>query len=235
MNKFISYIKQNIKALGALNFVIYVLNRAMQRIWSGLKIKSYVVVKQPTSGNSLLVKYRKKGEGIEIKEIGRDDPGIQFFPCALAEINRRFDNAAHCFTASRNGDFVGYIWLLFGSYLEEEDRCLMVPQPTDSTAWDLDVYVDPNERLSLVFLKLWDAANEFLKKNGKEWTVSRISVFNYNSISAHKRLGAIVVARLNFLSVGALQLYFGTLFPYLHVAIKRNQYPTIYVGTCDTE
>ena len=70
---------------------------------------------------------------------------------------------------------LGYLWLKLQGYEEDEVRCRYVPVPERGTAWDFDIYVAPPYRMGRTFTRMWIAANDFLRSNGIEWTLSRIS------------------------------------------------------------
>jgi hypothetical protein len=84
---------------------------------------------------------------------------------------------------------VGFLWLLLGSYQEDEVRARYTPLPKDRAAWNLDVYVEPNFRLGFTFLRLWNEANKLLTTLGVSWTCSRISAFNTGSLTPTRTLG----------------------------------------------
>jgi len=138
------------------------------------------------------------------------------FPRPPAVIAARFDSGAQCLVARKGERFVGFLWLKPQEYVEDEVRCIYTLQPPDRTAWDFDVYVDPQFRLSKAFVRLWDTAHATLRREGRTWTMSRIVVFNRESIRAHARLGAVRVCSALFLAGRRWQVSFFTVRPYLH-------------------
>jgi hypothetical protein len=124
--------------------------------------------------------------------------------------------ARNAWSPARGERFVGFLWLKPQEYVEDEVRCIYTLQPPDRTAWDFDVYVDPQFRLSKAFVRLWDTAHATLRREGRTWTMSRIVVFNRESIRAHARLGAVRVCSALFLAGRRWQVSFFTVRPYLH-------------------
>jgi len=71
---------------------------------------------------------------------------------------------------------------------------------------DLNVFVEPHERLRMVFARLWDEAHAFVRGHGYRWAISRISATNITSLGAPSRLGAEVLGRMSFLFLGRWQV-----------------------------
>jgi hypothetical protein len=151
------------------------------------------------------------------------------FPRPAEVIARRFADGAVCFGATQEGVLIGFIWLKHQYYEEDEVRCRFVPRPAAKAAWDFDVYVDPAFRMSRTFLRLWDAANAYLRDQGIEWTMSRISTFHAKSQAAHRRLGAQPVAGALFLCLGAIEISFFTQWPYAWVSLGPRSRPVVTI------
>jgi hypothetical protein len=142
-------------------------------------------------------------------------------------IARRFAEGAVCFVARSGERFAGFIWLQLSPYEEDEVRCRYVPTPGATTAWDYDVYVVPEFRMSRAFLRLWDAANAHLRQNGVAWTLSRISMFNPSSLGAHARLGVRPTGTAVFVRFGAVELAFFSMAPYVHFSRTMAKRPVV--------
>ena len=142
----------------------------------------------------------------------------------------RFDQGAVCFTALKAGEFAGFLWLAFSAYDEDEVRCRYVLQPSGKVAWDFDVYIEPEHRTGILFMKLWDEANRFLAAREIEWSLSRISAFNSGSILSHAKMGARRIGSATFLCLGSWQLAVSSVSPYLHLSTRARSFPT-YVLT----
>jgi hypothetical protein len=93
------------------------------------------------------------------------------------------------------------------------------------TAWDFDVFILPEFRSTLTFVRLWDAVNAYLSDQNREWTFSRISRFNTKSINSHKRMGAITVTNLLFAVIGSAQLLVFPFRPFLSFSLSDKSVP----------
>ena len=205
-----------LRTLGAWNGMLYLLHRLLVRVSGGaMQIVRYYLVAQPVpesaagdpppSGTTSIVEVR---EGDEL---------VQTFPRPAEVIARRFRDGAVCLAAIAGRGFAGFIWLASGHYDEDEVHCRYVLVDEARSAWDYDVFVLPEYRLSRVFMRLWEAANRRLAGRGVRWSYSRISAFNPGSIRSHRGLGARRLHSATFLCVGSLQLGFFSLAPFVHL------------------
>lgn len=217
----ISKIKQGIAELGWKNWLFYVLGRALDAASGGrARIFRYALVAQPVADAAHLPPHR--GANIEVREIHREDPLIASFPRTAEMIRDRFDQGARCFAATRNGEFMGYIWFSLISHLEDEVRvCYLLPTNARSV-WDFDVYVVPEQRMGFIFLRLWDTVYAYLRTRGVQWSISRIATTNLASHAAHKRLGATSIGCATFIVFGPIQVMFSSCRPYVHFSGGRR-------------
>ena len=119
-------------------------------------------------------------------------------------------------TATVKGKFAGYLWLWRNFYLEDEIRGRYVLADPAPLVWDYDVHVEPEFRLGRTFARLGQAANQHPAAEGIEWSISRISAFNPDSLASHQRFNFKYIASGTFLVMGRYQLSFVTRTPYLH-------------------
>ena len=223
-------IKEIVSQIGYFNTVFFLVHRIFVKLFNGkLRIQKYYLTAQPVTKQALLPPNR--GKKIMVRQINRDDPIVGTFPRPDSIIENRFDNGAVCLVAFKENTFVGYIWFMFGAYQEDEVRAKFAPLPDLTTVWDFDVYVHPDYRLGHTFLRLWDESNRFLLDRQIEWSCSRISAFNAHSINVHKKLGVLNLGQVIFFCIGDCQLTLATLFPYIHVSIHLNSYPTFFIDT----
>jgi hypothetical protein len=187
------------------------------------------LVAQPVAKTALLAQGR--GKKIEVRLIHEQDEIIQQFPRPAAAIQARFEQGAKCLVATKDGRFVGFLWLLMGGYQEDEVRARYVPLPANRSAWDFDVYVAPDFRLGLTFLRLWDQANRVLCENNIFWSCSRVSAFNVGSLAAHARLGTVFLGSAIFFCVGGCQLTFASTSPYFHLSWGPDSFPEFRLDT----
>ena len=227
MSKVCSAIRANIRALGWWNGPLYMLATALSRLSGGhLRLVKYDLVVQPVQTTPLLPPHR--GKSIRIYEAGPDDPLLPAVPSRREGVfQERFDQGGRCLLAELKGELAGFLWFTQGDYPEDEVRCLFRPQPPGESVWDYDVYVAEKHRLSPVFLRLWQAANERLHAEGVRRSCSRISAFNPASRGSHARLGALRVGGATFLCLGPWQLTAATVAPYVHLSLSPRTRPLI--------
>lgn len=221
---------QMLQQWGWFNTGLFVLNKLLDIVSKGnLRIYRYYLLAQPVAKTTLLPPNR--GKKIEIRLIQQHDDIIQQFPRPATAIRKRFEQGAKCLVASKEGQFTGFLWLLLGSYQEDEVRALYTPAPTGRAAWDFDVYVAPDHRLGLTFPRLWDEANHFLVENNILWSCSRISAFNAGSLSAHTRLGIFSLGSALFFCAGRWQITFASIPPYFHLSSHSGSFPEFHLNT----
>jgi hypothetical protein len=212
------------RQFGWLDGSLRLLNRLLVRASRGrVRVHKYVFVAQPVSTKRWLS--GRRGAAIEVRQVGASDPLVKVLPRPAWAIPYRFEQGAICFAALKDGDCVGFLWLLLGPYQEDEVRCRYIPLPQGKASWDFDVYVYPEHRNSLVFLRLWDEANRFLAARGVRWSLSRISAFNAGSMSSHTRMGAKRIGTAVFLSIGSWQISGATVRPHFSVSVRRDSFP----------
>lgn len=212
-------IKQSIKSLGLNNYLLYAVNRLLNKTtFNKIRIIKYYFYAQPVNLSSIIKNPEKRK--IKVRQILPDDPIVCQFPRPEYVIKERYYQNAHCFSAIKaENEFVGYIWFCENEYHEDEVRCKFIPWPKNEAVWDFDVYIKPESRLSLAFPLLWDRVNESLRGNHYQWSLSRISAFNPVSLSVHKKLGARYVGKAIFFCIGPLQILLSSLRPYFSISV----------------
>lgn len=171
----------------------------------------------------------RKRPGIVCRRMEANSPELDEFPRPASVCDRRFRDGAVCYAAFMHERPAGFIWFVPGLYEEDECYCQFLPLPRERAAWDFDVYVFPEFRHTRAFVALWNAAAEHMRRNGIDWTMSRISAFNPGSISAHRRLGAREVGSASFILIGRVQLMVTNLRPRLRLSIGRWRMPCVEV------
>lgn len=221
-------LRTHIREIGLVNALIEAFDSALQKVSARFGAPRYLLFAQPIYSEPLL---SRPPTGFNIKEIKRDDPVLARVPRSAEELNERFSAGATCLGAlnASNGELLGFIWLLFGPYREPEDRCLLRPPDAPPCALDIDIYIYPQARSGLLFAQLWDAARVLLYKRGIQWTLSRISAFNPQSVRAHHRLGAQKVATLQYLKFGRFELLLTSCPPYISWSTDALRIPEITI------
>jgi len=228
--KIYRYINQLRIRIGWVNTCLVILNRLLVGGSRGaIRIYKYLLIAQPVGNQPFLAPAR--GRKIAIRQIDRHDPVIQFFPRPMSTIDERFKNGAICLVAFKDEEFAGFIWLMLGTYQEDEVRVRYIPLPAKRAAWDFDVYVAPNYRLGFTFLRLWDEANRLLNENGFEWSCSRISSFNPDSLRSHTGLGAVVLGQAVFIQLAHWQVTLSSIRPYINISLDSNTFPQFFLET----
>lgn len=171
-----------------------------------------------------------RGRDIRIRRL-RQRAGVPpGCPRPDAVIHARFDAGAHGVAAYRKGKLAGFIWFVFGQYLEDEVRALYV-LPTADSVWDFDVWVHPDERLGWSFRRMWDAAGRLMRAGGAHYSCSRISAFNPASLRAHAALGASALGSATFLICGSWQWMVASVPPYFHLSRSQHTIPRLVIAT----
>jgi hypothetical protein len=216
--------KNAIDELGWVNGCAYLLARLLGVIsLNRVVLRKYYFVAQPVAPKPWLSP--RRGNSIVVARVLADDPIVQRFPRPAEVIAARFAQQGICLVATKAEQFIGFLWLTLGPHQEDEVRCRYVPLPENRTAWDFDVYLHPEHRTGIAFLKLWDAANEFLAARDIAWSLSRISAFNGNSINSHGKMGARRIGAALFLSVGNWQLSCASVSPQVFFSTRRDRFP----------
>lgn len=212
------------KELGGLDAGWYVIKRVFAALSSSLRIHRYKLFAQKVDAGEGL---KRIHESITIKQVSKSEYKVDWFPRPKEVIEDRFSQGSVCFVAFKHGEPVASLWLVLGPYIEDEVRCLFSPLPKGEAAWDFDVYIKPEHRLTRIFLYLWSTANQYMQGHGIKWTMSRIDAFNIQSIRSHKRMGAVCIRVVTFVSAGNLQAMLSSSYPFLHVSLSKFNYPTI--------
>jgi GNAT superfamily N-acetyltransferase len=214
--------------LGFGNASLYLCDRVLQRLSGGRAfIQRYYLMAQPVKMPMRLP--QRLGANFRVRRIAGEDPEAQAFPRPPAVIAARYAQGSTCLALYDNDELAGFIWLCPGPYLEDEVRCTFMPVPAGQVAWDYDLYILPEYRNGVAFMKLWSAAMEHLQSQGVAWSASRISAFAPASIAVHKRLGAVRVGQAFFFVFFGLQLMVATLPPFVHLSASRRSSPALNV------
>lgn len=188
---------------GFCNALLYALHRTVQKFSPSAAIERLNIVSLPIPAQPLA--NGRRGGQIEVRRLAAGDPAIATFKRLPGDIAARFQQGAVCLGAFRNGELLAWLW-----YVLHEFSDSYYPLDFDLTAvapaaWDFDVYVRPEARLTAAFSRLWDATLSELRDAGVEQTLSAISAFNAASLRSHRRLGARQVGSLLLIRFGRFQ------------------------------
>lgn len=222
------------QALGRSETGLALIAQGLFRLTSGrCRLVRYFVVAQPVPANGLA--QLRLGKSLAVRRLSDGDPALNMLPREQPVYRQRFEQGAICYGAFRGEELIGFIWFVLGPYEEDEVLCRFEPCPPGKVAWDFDVYVRPEYRLSRAFVALWDAALKHMADDGVEWTASRISAFNPMSVLAHRRLGARVLGRITFFRCGPLQVMLSSLPPFFWTSWGDRHRPEIPVRVGRTQ
>jgi hypothetical protein len=212
---------------GLIGFIVGRIARTINRATGGrVRLVWYVLVVQPVKTDWRVPS--KLGRNMNVHVVGPGDALLAQAPRPSAVIASRFDQGATCIAAERDGALAGYLWLCPDRYIEDEVHCTFVLPDPVARWWDFDVWVHPDQRSGIVFALLWREAHAMMDALGVRWTCSRIARLNPGSLTAHQRLGAIVVGQALFLHAARRQVMITTP-PRLHCSRDVDRAPEISV------
>jgi len=224
----VARVKRIFKKLGLTNGLLYLLDQALRRVTSShALLQRYYLVVQPAEISVRLPK--RLGATYQTRFITADDPEVRDLPRPAEVIRDRFAQDSKCIAIYDAAQLVGFIWFCHDEYLEEEVNCRFTPSPADNVAWDFDIYIEPDHRSGIAFLKLWMAGLDYLKSINIQWSASQISAFLPQSLASHRRLGTIVVGQAFFLRIFSLQFTVANVAPFVHIGWGQARGPSITV------
>lgn len=208
------------REFGLFAGLLYAIDRVLRRISRHVRLFCYELMVQPIGAAPLLPP--RFANRLHWRELGPDDPEVATMPVRPAIKQSRFDQDALCLGTYLDGKLIGYLWLCFRAYEEDEVRCTYLTTPVDEAVFDFDLYVLPEYRMGLGFVGVWSAAGAFLASRGVKYTFSRLTRFNVASRRAHAHLGWKRVGQALFLRMGRAELMLASIFPYLHLSLTAK-------------
>ena len=219
-------IGQAVRSLGVADGLLYLASRVFERISFGtIRLLRYRFIAQPIGYSAATV--MRADSATIVLPTPPESPLVAAFPRPPQVLRRRYEGGAECFAAMVRTAFAGFIWFQRVAYEEDEVRCRYVLAAPERCVWDFDVYVEPRFRFGRTLARLWHAVDTHLAKQGIQWSFSRISAFNANSIAAHTRLGIVDCGSATFLCVGALQIAVLSTPPFMHLSFSSRHRPSI--------
>jgi hypothetical protein len=219
-------VKEAFAKFGWVDGCLYLLNAALTRLAGDhAKVRRYYLVAQPLDAKLSLP--RRLGLSYQTRLVAPGDCAAGEFPRPAAVIDERYLQGSICIAAYQGARFVGFIWICTGDYQEDDVRCRYVLHPGDAAVWDYDLFVVPELRNGVIFVKLWATALEHLRERNKRWSLSRISAFSPDSRAAHRRMGAIQIGSAFFADLLGVQFTIASVPPFLHIAWRGSHGPNL--------
>jgi hypothetical protein len=195
---------ESFRELGVVDGACYAIDSLLAKVTSGCRLYCHYVVVQPVPAVAALP--ARLLEKLQINDLVQESEALGAMPIPPGVVRARFTQGAKCVGIFRDSEFIGYAWLSFGQYSDDEIRIDYL-MPDSRAAFDFDVYIFEKYRIGRSFAYVWDGINQKLRECGIRWTCSRISRFNLPSIRSHMRLKARIVDRITVLKLGRLELF----------------------------
>ncbi|MFO1217469.1 MAG: hypothetical protein U1E89_03690 [Burkholderiaceae bacterium] len=213
------------KEFGAAVGLLYVAHRLLSALSPRFALHYFEIMAQPITGKPLLASGLARN--LSFRELHSGDPEITLMPAREDIKADRFRSGARCLAAYRKHQLLGYMWLAFERYREDEARFTFELAAPKESAFDFDFYVFPEHRMGIGFMAIWHGGNAFLHERGVRWSFSRVTRFNTASRRAHLRLGGQVVGSVWVLQLGVLEVTFATVAPFVALTWRRTQRVTL--------
>jgi GNAT superfamily N-acetyltransferase len=210
--------------------LLYLAHRVLRAVSGGrADLHCYRLVTQPVRAAALLPD-RLRGS-LEVRVLAPDDPERARALSQPADLPRRQARGDTCLAAFQDGRMVGYLWLCFAPFDDDETLCRFAPREGEGEggAWDFDLSVAPENRGGAVFAALWDGAWSVLRQGGYRWTASRVSAFNDLSLRSHARIGARPAGAFLVLRAGGCRAVLATVRPHVRLAGRNARYARVEV------
>jgi hypothetical protein len=214
------------KELGLASGASYLADRVLRSLGPACGARLFEIVEQPVAATGALLP-AAHARHVRFVELDRDSPEVRAMPRPADVIQARFDAGTVALAVYLRDKYVGYVWLAFDHYDDDEVRCRYTLRDAARTAFDFDVYVFPQYRLGRAFAAVWHAANQYLGARHIERTCSRIAGINLASQRAHAQLGARRLYRALFVFAGRLQLVVSPALPAPWFHVGRSRVPTL--------
>lgn len=210
-----------IKEFGLVAGLLYVADRALRALSPRLGLFVYELMAQPIPDKPLLP--ASLARRMSWSEIGPGHPALAQMPVPAAVIQARFEQKAVCLGTWRGEVLLGYIWLCFNRYGEDEIRSDYLIAEAPGSVFDFDLYILPEHRMGLAFAAVWHGANEYLRARGVRRSFSRLSRFNTASRRSHARFNWRRVGRVLVFAAWRLEVMLTDIAPYVVVSTSPRR------------
>lgn len=223
----LSRVRAKVRLLGWSDTLCFITDAMLRRVSLGsIKLVKYYFVAQPVA--VVAAKPARPAGATRVYVAACVDEVIEQAGRPPQTLRSRFDQRSRCVVAERGGQLAGFIWLCPESYREDEVRCVYRWSPAAQVVWDYDVFIAPPFRMGRLFSRLWEHAHTLLATENVRWTLSRIDAFNAGSLAAHRKLGALDVARGWFVLIGSAQITVSSARPHWHFSLRDADAPQLH-------
>jgi hypothetical protein len=149
----------------------------------------YTLVAVPVDGMP------KMPRGFRVEELGAAALATQKIDVSTEVQAARFAQGLTCLGAfNAKDELIGVNWIGVDPFIEDEVH-VRFTVPAEA-GWDTGLWVRPEHRLGRGFAALWAGTADWLRAQGREWSMSRIADYNLPSLLSHKRMGAVTVGHV---------------------------------------
>jgi hypothetical protein len=217
-------IKSLIQQLGYSSTASYLTSRALVKFF-GIYMQHYKFYSQPVHSKPRVA--RSKLDRYEFTWIDKPEKILDQLDRPKNIIEDRFNQGSICLIAKQQDSLQGCLWFVRSKYIEDDVRATYYF--SENRVWDYDVYVTPKKRFTILFAALWDTADAWMKEHNIASTLSRISVYNPQSIRSHEAAGAKQIGWMIAIVIKNWQLTISDRSPKLHFSSKNNKTgPSLY-------
>lgn len=226
----INKIKTHIRLSGWWVTLAYILHRLLSKLPKRSGCYLYFIYEQPFKPPKSAKLQRPINKRLSFDWYQEFDQVQLQLPRPVEVLKGRFKQQAQCVLVHQDNDIAGCAWFTQQQYHEDEVRCVFDFSGLPKHVWDYDVYVFPKYRLSRMFMRMWQHAEETLYTQGFTNSLSRITAYNIHSIKSHERLGAKKLNWICFVNILGGQFMFAPMAPYLHLSLTKKSLPRVNIG-----
>lgn len=205
---FLTKLQKGLADHGPLIYSVYVLKRLLNAVTKKASIQFVYLFVLPIASAKKLRLPASITKSYTVVILHEDDEMLRGFPVSPRTIAYRFRQHAVCLVVLKNKAPIGFFWLIRDRY--QEDQMYLDIHMGPQSAWDFDLWVNEEHRLSPAFTILWDHAIEYLRGLGVAAIYSRITTTNNRSLQVHTGLGGRTIGRMLFLRAGEWELCLDT-------------------------
>lgn len=194
-------LKDGISEFGILIYLLYLINRLLHFLSKVFSIEFFYIFVLPVNNSKRIniPSFIQKAYIVDV--LDQYDDILKVFPVSRQTLEYRFNQNAVCLLIKKDKQPIGFLWLIQKKYQEDIIFCDINMNP--ELAWDFEVRILEQFRLTPAFSVLWDHAFNYLEKKNVKWIYSRISTINKPSVGVHEKLGGHVVGKIMFIKFGA--------------------------------